>query len=329
MREHAEAPPTKGQGMTLRQQHRASACLAFSPDGTLLASGPAWEGDHYLLTNWPEITLWDVATAREVLRFAGHPYQICSLAFSADGERLASSGGEPEARVWDVATGREVDHRTGHPHGIMELAVSPADGTVFTIGNDDGLVIHWDPADGHALETLAVAPDRFDGLAVFPDGGILLIGCTDGFILWDLVTHKELRRIKTEGVRLAFSPRPVFSPDGRTFASGLWVWDVISGRRLDAFRKKLAPPRAGTRPTAAGCSLSRRMGSASGISSRVSRLAVRFRSGSTAGSTQPSRRTVGLWPPGMSTGSLRVLKGQDSIRPSGSGSLPRANRLPG
>jgi WD40 repeat protein len=116
----------------------------------------------------------------------------------------------------------------------MALAVSPADSTVFTIGNDDGLVIHWDPADGHALETLAVTSDRFNGLAVSPDGNTLLIGETDKLIVWDVAGHKELRRIQGKNFRLDYSH--VFSPDGRTFSSGLSVWDLASGRRLDAFR---------------------------------------------------------------------------------------------
>jgi len=238
--ENAIRPPNMERDAT---RPRAAACLAFSPDGSLLASGLGFDGHNYEQTHWPEITLWDVASAREVRRFAGHPYQVCALAFSADGKRLASAGGEPEARIWDVATGREVDHRTGHPHGIMALAVSPADGTVFTTGNDDGLVIHWDPADGHVLETLAVEPSRFHSLEVSLDGGTLLIGYTDGVIVWNVSGHEELRRIRTKGVR------PVFSPDGRTFASGLSVWDVASGRRLDAFRES---PRAYSWYTADG-----------------------------------------------------------------------------
>jgi WD40 repeat protein len=235
-REGAVPPPNIGQGATRGPgKARAAACLAFSPDGSLLASGPGWDGEHFLLNNWPKITLWDVAAAREVRRFAGHPYQICALAFSLDGERLASCGGEPQARIWDVATGREVNHRAGHPHGIVAMAVSTADRTVFTAGNDDGLVIHWNPVDGRALETLAVKPNRFLSLAISPHGRTLVIGETDELILWDVPGHKELRRIKSGG-----QSQPVFSPDGRTLASGLRAWDVVSGRRLDTFRVNTA-----------------------------------------------------------------------------------------
>jgi WD40 repeat protein len=232
--------PKMGPGaMEDRQWPRAVGCLAFSPDSSLLASGPGWGGSQSLLTDWPPITLWDVAAAKEIRRFGGHPFQICALVFSPDGKRLASSGGELAARLWDVATGREVEHRVGHFTGIHAMAVSIADGTVFTRGNDDALVIHWDPADGRALETLTLPPQRYLSLAVSPDGRTLAIGNSDGptsgLILWNLAEHKELRRIKNTG-----GGQPVFSPDGRTLALGLWVYDVSTGRRVDAFQRNTA-----------------------------------------------------------------------------------------
>ena len=218
----------------------AAACLAFSPDGSLLASGPAWDGTGSFLGNWAFITLWDVAAKRELRRFVGHPVQIRSLAFSPDGKSLASSGGEPQARTWNVATGNEIDPRPGHPHGIVALAVSMPDGTVFTSGNDDGLVIHWDPASGRPLETLALPPERFSHLAVSPDGRTLAISedsdaRNPNLVLWDIAGHKELRRFKVAG-----GCEPVFSPDGLKLAMGLSVYDVASGKRVDGFSRNTA-----------------------------------------------------------------------------------------
>ena len=235
-RERAVPLPNHGEG-AIRGPGKAcaAACLAFSPDGSLLASGPEWDGTQSFLRNWAFITLWDVAAKKELRRFVGHPVQIRSLAFSPDGKSLASSGGEPQARTWNVATGSEIDPRPGHPHGIVALAVSMADGTVFTSGNDDGLVIHWDTANGRPLETLALPPERFSHLAVSPDGRTLAISedsdaRNPNLVLWDIAGHKELRRFKS-----APNCVPAFSPDSRKLSLGVWVYDVSSGNRIDKF----------------------------------------------------------------------------------------------
>ena len=236
-REAAVPPPKKGEGAHKGfDLARAAACLAFSPDGSLLASGPEGIGYFGDLVNVPPITLWDVATARSVRKFAGHPYGISALAFSPDDKTLASVGGEPTARLWDVATGREMDHRDGHPNGIHALAVSAADGTVFTIGQADGLVIQWNPADGRSLGRLGVTPRMFDGMAISNDGRTLLVGDPYGPIVWDVIGRNERCRITDKDLHERFV-QPAVAPDGTTIASNLSVWDAASGRRLVTLAK--------------------------------------------------------------------------------------------
>jgi WD40 repeat protein len=64
-------------------------CLAFTPDGTRLASG-----DGFLFNQPGNVTLWDPATGQEVLTLPGHLAHVVTLTFSQDGTRLASSGYE-------------------------------------------------------------------------------------------------------------------------------------------------------------------------------------------------------------------------------------------
>ena len=131
-------------------------CLAFSPDGSILAggaAGAAYRGDFSLA----EIHLWDVATGRELHRIPAHQQWVASLSFSPDGQTLASTGAEEVIRLWDVATGREVVEQLGHRSAILALVVSPADGTVFT-GGYDGTIRQWDPASGRELGDHRPAP---------------------------------------------------------------------------------------------------------------------------------------------------------------------------
>ncbi len=79
--------------------------LAFTPDGTRLASGGGF------LANIPgEIKLWDTVTGQETLTLAGHASHVTALAFSADGTRLASAGFEGTVKLWEATplpAGRE------------------------------------------------------------------------------------------------------------------------------------------------------------------------------------------------------------------------------
>ncbi len=66
--------------------------LAFSPDGTLLASGD----------DAGRVIVWKVASLEQVAELPGHPGQLTALAFSPDGKLLASADDEGVAFLWSV-----------------------------------------------------------------------------------------------------------------------------------------------------------------------------------------------------------------------------------
>ena len=80
--------------------------------------------------------MWEVATGKEVRRFAGHPGGAFGVAFSPDGKYVLSGGVDGTARLWDVQTGKEVRRFTGHINRVVNVAFSPDGKYVLTASND-------------------------------------------------------------------------------------------------------------------------------------------------------------------------------------------------
>lgn|GEM_PF-6632190 len=65
-------------------------CLAFSPDGKVLAAG----------SNYNYIVLFDTSTWKELKTLKGHNKEVNSISFSPDGKTLASGSSDGTIRFW-------------------------------------------------------------------------------------------------------------------------------------------------------------------------------------------------------------------------------------
>ena len=182
-----------------------------------------------------EWSYWQRLCHLEQQTLMGHRAGIRSVAWSPDGQRLATASWDLTARVWDAATGRELLALEGHASGVLAVAWSP-DGLRLATGSADGTVKVWPASGGRELRTLQGHTGLVFCVAWSPDGHRLATGSQDGTVrVWDTEAGRELHppRASHEGVVRCVA----WSPDGKLLATGgrdkiVRVWDATTFREL-------------------------------------------------------------------------------------------------
>jgi serine/threonine protein kinase len=168
----------------------------------------------------------------------GHSDYVSSVAFSPDGQVLASGCRDHTIKLWEVQTGREINSLKGHSYWVMSVAFSP-DGRVLASGSFDKTIKLWEVQTGREMNTLTGHSDYVYSVAFSPDGRVLASGSFDKTIkLWEVQTGREMNTL-TGHSRSVFSV--AFSPDGQVLASGsedntIKLWEVATGREINTLR---------------------------------------------------------------------------------------------
>jgi WD40 repeat protein len=198
------------------------AAVAFHPKGHQFATGHVDQN----------IRIWDAA-GKELHSWYGHGIAVSALAYSPDGQRLASAGADNLVKVWTLdKPGASPLTLTGH-NGPLSSVAFRQDGKHLASAGSDMLVKLWklEGDTGKEMQTYRGHTGWVTSVAFSQDGYYLASASVDRTIkIWEITD----REIPLQAEHTGSVITAAVSPDGKTIASGgddktIKLWDIETG----------------------------------------------------------------------------------------------------
>jgi WD40 repeat protein len=218
---------------------------ALSPRGTTLAVG-----GFGFLGNQCHIQLFNIETGEQTGLLKGHDNVIYALAFSADGQWLASGSGDDTVRIWDVSKSgapgeKSADNAAavleGHTNDVYGVAFSPGGDRVVSASFDHTLRL-WQKNSRGMFSSANYIEMKKHGAEVrcvawSPDGQYIVSGgYDDKILLWDGSGNfiKEIDELSGDISTISFSS------DSKKIAAMTKhgaVYAIPSGKKISTFTR--------------------------------------------------------------------------------------------
>ena len=224
-------------------------CFALSTDGKTLAGGLSGSSGRK-----PAIRLWEAIAGKELYQLnviqeiANQEQEVGWLAFSANGNRLASASEDGTFCLRDARTGKEVSRFKGSPlsprAGYQVIALAP-DGRLVAQVSDRTIDV-WDGGPGKKVHTLRGHQGEVRAITFSSDSSKLISASRDRSIqIWNLATGKSVQTLEGRYLKGEIETVAV-SPDGKLLVAGteddFVVFAAATDRHLGGGFSRLGQP---------------------------------------------------------------------------------------
>jgi len=157
----------------LPNELQSASSIAFSPNGTQIASGTR-NGVNYV---------WNLSTWQMILAFTGHTSLVSAVTYSLDGQLIGTASSDKSIRIWDAKTGKSViTLLTKRWDSELQMLGFAPDAVSLVSGFDDGTIRVWDLNTARSLLSKSAKDDLAilssvtlnEGWLTRPSGELLL-----------------------------------------------------------------------------------------------------------------------------------------------------------
>ena len=171
-----------GQFMRDLEPHtRALFSIKFSPNGRALAGAGGYESLYFPGRSGSAVMAWESETGQRLWPAQpGHSHSTFGVAWSPDGQHIASVGTDSLVRLWEAGSGELVRALTNSFDRAEAIEFDPTDSHRLLVGVADHTARLLDADTGRVLSVWEGHSDRVRAVAFSSDGRWLATGSRDG-----------------------------------------------------------------------------------------------------------------------------------------------------